>query len=566
MSRSDAQQVEQALHELARKELIRRLRTSSIATEIEHVFWHGIVRDVAYSQIPRAARAEKHLRAAAWIESNAGERTEEHAEVLAHHYLAAMSLQKAAGAVDPAVADRGRLVLRDAGHRARSLGAYAAAARFYSAALELWPSTGEGRAQLLFRYGDAINVAEGSAPDALIEARDALLAEGNTGEAAEAELFVAADAFDHGDGARGVEHMRNAIKLVEPLGDSRSKSLVLGVGSHRMVTAGVSVQHATELVRDALRIARTLGDRELETIALNGLGLVVRDPGVAIPALEEALEVAQEVGPFHTVRACGNLASLLADFGQIVRSADLHERGLAVARGHVLPTYRRWLEAERAIDQYLLGRWKEAEAELDTFLVDIEGSPTFMESPVRAFRALLSLARGDFDRAESDAERSVALARQSVEQQVVFPALATFGRVALEAGREREAAAVADEIARESSKKQDVLPGFWFFNLAVVLTATGRAADVSGLTTGVTRTPWVEAGSAFAQGDFSAASEVLRRMGCRSEAAYVRLCAAEATVSSGEAERELALARDFYVEVGATGYLARTERLRRRPA
>jgi hypothetical protein len=125
---------------------------------------------------------------------------------------------------------------------------------------------------------------------------------------------------------------------------------------------------------------------------------------------------------------------------------------------------------------------------------------------------------------------------------------------------------VADEIARESSKKQDVLPGFWFFNLAVVLTATGRAADVSGLTTGVTRTPWVEAGSAFAQGDFSAASEVLRRMGCRSEAAYVRLCAAEATVSSGEAERELALARDFYVEVGATGYLARTERLRRRPA
>jgi predicted ATPase len=36
--------------------------------ESEYSFWHLLVRDVAYSQIPRAERARRHRAAAAWIE------------------------------------------------------------------------------------------------------------------------------------------------------------------------------------------------------------------------------------------------------------------------------------------------------------------------------------------------------------------------------------------------------------------------------------------------------------------------------------------------------------------
>ena len=61
--------VERGLHALERKEFVRRERRSSVAGESEYAFRHVLVRDVAYGQIPRAERAEKHRRAAEWIES-----------------------------------------------------------------------------------------------------------------------------------------------------------------------------------------------------------------------------------------------------------------------------------------------------------------------------------------------------------------------------------------------------------------------------------------------------------------------------------------------------------------
>ena len=55
------------LQRLVRKEFIRRERTSAMAGEPEFAFRHALVRDVAYAQLPRAARAEKHRLAAEWI-------------------------------------------------------------------------------------------------------------------------------------------------------------------------------------------------------------------------------------------------------------------------------------------------------------------------------------------------------------------------------------------------------------------------------------------------------------------------------------------------------------------
>ena len=89
------------LHELARKELVRRVRVSSIADDVEYMFWHVLVRDVAYAQIPRSQRAASHIAAARWIERVAGERVDDHAEFLSHHYRVALDLARASG--DPSV-------------------------------------------------------------------------------------------------------------------------------------------------------------------------------------------------------------------------------------------------------------------------------------------------------------------------------------------------------------------------------------------------------------------------------------------------------------------------------
>src|SRR4051794_29744941 len=69
MGGADEREIELALHELSRRELVRPARRSTMEGEQEYAFWHVLVRDVAYEQIPRAARIRKHRAAAAWIEA-----------------------------------------------------------------------------------------------------------------------------------------------------------------------------------------------------------------------------------------------------------------------------------------------------------------------------------------------------------------------------------------------------------------------------------------------------------------------------------------------------------------
>src|SRR5262249_34782841 len=97
MALRDPGSVREELHQLARKELVRPARSTSVEGESEYVFWHALIRDVAYGQIPRAQRATKHVAAAEWIERIAGERIADQAELVAHHYGEALAATRAAG-------------------------------------------------------------------------------------------------------------------------------------------------------------------------------------------------------------------------------------------------------------------------------------------------------------------------------------------------------------------------------------------------------------------------------------------------------------------------------------
>ena len=156
MGGRDRHEVEQALHELARKELVRPSRTSSMEGESEYTFWHLLVRDVCYSQIPRAARAARHRAAAAWLERQAGERAEDLADVLAHHYLTALELVRAAGEAEEAQ-DLEKSAIRYlalAGERALPLDVDRAEQNL-AEALALAPAGHPERASLLERWAQA---------------------------------------------------------------------------------------------------------------------------------------------------------------------------------------------------------------------------------------------------------------------------------------------------------------------------------------------------------------------------------------------------------------------------
>ena len=88
-------EVAAAMSELEEKHLVRPVMRSSFVGETEYVFWHALVRDVAYARLPRKVRVAKHIAAAQWVEGTAGDRGREVAEVLAHHYATAFELAEA---------------------------------------------------------------------------------------------------------------------------------------------------------------------------------------------------------------------------------------------------------------------------------------------------------------------------------------------------------------------------------------------------------------------------------------------------------------------------------------
>jgi class 3 adenylate cyclase len=133
----ERERAEELLHGLARKQFVERERRSSMEGDSQYAFAHSLVRDVAYGQIPRADRTEKHRRAAAWIESLG--RPEDHAELRAYHYVSALeALSAGADATD--LRRAARLALREAGDRAASLNAFDGAIRDYERALEFSPA------------------------------------------------------------------------------------------------------------------------------------------------------------------------------------------------------------------------------------------------------------------------------------------------------------------------------------------------------------------------------------------------------------------------------------------
>ena len=153
---TDELAVEQSLHELARRQLVRPARASSVAGQAEFAFWHILVRDVAYAEIPRLARSRKHRAAADWIEGLAGERVTGHAELVAHHYVQALELARAAGAGDEAseLEEPACRSLTLAGDRAIHLDVGRAEA-YYRRALDLVAPGDSRRPELLARVGDA---------------------------------------------------------------------------------------------------------------------------------------------------------------------------------------------------------------------------------------------------------------------------------------------------------------------------------------------------------------------------------------------------------------------------
>ncbi|HEV8099049.1 MAG TPA: hypothetical protein VGP56_07865, partial [Gaiellaceae bacterium] len=342
LSGLDRRALEARLHELERKEFVRRERASSVVDEDEYAFRHLLVRDVGYAQIPRAERAEKHLQAAGWIEQLG--RREDHAEMLAHHYLQALELTAAAGGSVTDFASRARAALADAGERAMALSAYDAAVRFFGAALDLLPPGDSQRGRLSLRLGRAAFLLGEPAVALLEAARDELVAAGDSEGATEAQLALAESLWMAGESELGLEAAQRAQELSQRLGDSPTKARVVLLMSRFLFLAG-RAEEAIVYGEDALALAAELGLDDVRAAALVNVGTARATlAGESWRTdLGEAAEAARAANvPFDLVRAKGNAASWHWTYGELTEALALWEEAHRIALEFGQIGFARW--------------------------------------------------------------------------------------------------------------------------------------------------------------------------------------------------------------------------------
>jgi class 3 adenylate cyclase/tetratricopeptide (TPR) repeat protein len=553
-------QAERLLHTLERKEFVRRERRSSIADEVEYAFRHVLVRDVAYNQLPRARRAEAHERAAAWLEGLAGAGGEK-AELVAHHYGMALRLARAAGLPTTDLVKRAREALRDAGDRALRLNAFAAADRFYAAALELCANDDPMRPRLLFSYGKARLRAKYTGLEILGEARDGLLASGDRERAAEAEVMMGELLWMQGQHEDSFGHVERAAGLLEDAPPSRSKAYVLSSLSRFLMSSDEN-EEAVRVGLEALEMAEALGLDELRAHALNNIGVARVDIGdrSGLRDLQRSLAISVDISSPESVRGYLNLGSSFAELGDLRRAFELYDLGRRAAERFGDAGGLRWFAQERIYENYWTGRWDGAVELAEQLFRELEAHERhWMELDASLGRGWIRLARGDVAGAVSDSERALGFARRADNPQALFPALAFHARALLASGSAVEADAPATELLTQWEKHGATLASFWTADLAVVLGALRRGDELIDVAANVKMaTRWLEAAQAVARDEFGRAAVIYAKIGSRPDEAFARLREAERLLGDDrerEAAAQLERARAFHGEVDADLYL-----------
>jgi class 3 adenylate cyclase/tetratricopeptide (TPR) repeat protein len=551
----DASTAEESLHALQRKQFVQRARRSSVEDESEYAFRHVLVRDVAYAQIPRARRADKHQRAADWIVSLG--RPDDHAEMLAHHHVSALELAGSSATVE--LREQALSSLIRAGQRATGVNAFTAAATYYEQALQLVDDADPrrlavlfARARALFSSGDVRRLA------VLEEALPALLAAGEVERAAEVATFLADAKWLQGRRDAADEHLELATKLVGDRPPSRSKASVLAsISRFRMLAADNPVAISTG--REAIEMSERFGLDEIRAQALISVGMARHQAGDdgGTADLEAGIEVA--LASNHLGAAARGYQNLSVATNDAAREIDLLERAedLWLRLGDVEGA--RYPRSNRAGRLFACGRWDEALPLIDAFIADCKaGRPHYQEGMARLVRAWARLARDDVEGALDDLERSVAVARAAKDPQALFGIFGDAAYIYGKLGRVDEARNLAREMVATNPQAPRWSMGFLMAAERLGLHDEVRTAfegDLEGHRLEPVRV-------AAAERRFVDAADIATSNDDLEVAADLRLVAADVLLAEGraaEAGAQLELGLAFYRSVRATRFIREIE-------
>jgi tetratricopeptide (TPR) repeat protein len=484
--------------------------------------------------------------------------------MLAHHYASALHYARAAGQETGALLAPTRIALRDVGDRALSLNAFGKAARFFTDALELWPTSAPGRAELVFRLGTARVHAESAGADLLEEARDAFLAEGRVDRAAEAMLLIGELLWMGGD-PDAFHLFDEAAALLEDSPPSHTKAYVLSSRA-RFLMIGDRNEEAIQVGLEALDMADDLGIEDVRAHALDSIGLARARLGDSrgLADLEASIAIAVAINSLESVRGYANLGNALVEAGELDRAFTVYEEGRSAANRFGDADRIRWFDAERMYELYWRGQWDELERLADDVVAQIEsGLAASIEIDARLIRSRIRVGRDRRVAALDDSERALELGRRAAYPEMLVPALSLHARTLEASGRPDEALACVDELF--SLWPESCPASYWLADVAFVLHSLGRSARLleaaeRARTTG----RWLEAATAVAERKLQRAAECFAAIGSRPDAAMARLRAAQMLAEAGsrrQAEAELGRAIAAFREFGASHYVREGETL-----
>jgi class 3 adenylate cyclase len=580
---------------LERRGLVVVRPTTSLTGQEEFAFKHALVRDVAYASLPKARRARAHAEAGAWIERLASDRTDEFAELIAHHYETAVAgddadlawLDDTAGREEIRLRAFGALIA--AGRAARRRFATDRAAELHERALALATSDAErldaqeqiGRDHdaafhgelALAAYSAAIEIARrdpgGRERLASLARRAGGLVAMRAGAFHETPDLAAVDALI-AEGLEAVADPRDRVALLMAQAELALRWDVTGRPDP------MSKEGRLAAIHEATELATELDDPSLifsvADVMTDLLEWSVNYPS-ALARMESVIPLIDSLKtPTQRAQALFEAAQAVLEMGgDPARALDFAERSRALARD-MSAHDQMHASAMIMTAAALIGDWDRTEAALGEHLANFEH-----ESGVRCLHvqmgpsrgAIVVARRGDVERAQALIQRP----RPFEAQPGPIEGFRAQGLVAI--GRPADGLAFARTVMTEAPRWRHLdaahaallaleALGEWEELGRLAATLTDLRAGIPHLDALATR---AEGRSRLAAGDreagvaaLRAALDALERMPDVFEAARTR----EALADAVEAERPalLAAALAAYERLGAAPHAARVrERL-----
>jgi len=452
------------------------VRSSSVEGEQEYAFWHALTRDVAYGRIPRAARARKHQTVAEWIESSAGDRASDHAELLAHHYVSALEIARAAGQSDTAELERqAARTLSMAGERALRLDS-TRAYRYYQRALDLMEEDDPARPMVMIKTGQAMaDAAIGSPLETYEEAAELALANDDRITAGHALRLVNMSRwFAFGTGA-GTDKLDTAIELLEaePASEQLTEAYITRAGNY-MMSGDLNEQLAWS--EKGIALAREL---DLDDIAGRGLSIrgIARfhlgDVESGMVDLRESLSIAEaEAATAHRLNtAFVNLADHTWLAVGPAAANEIYQSG--VERVQARGADASWGKAEMMWPNWDLGDWDTVVATADG-LVGQWGQESVQYVPwAKSYQAAVHVWRGEISEAVALQADYLPALREIGDLQLITSALVTAARTELAQGNAAAVEQLLDELIDVTEGKSPIYRGLHVTDSVRLLLAVG---------------------------------------------------------------------------------------------